>query len=180
MGLMRRIGRRAIGLLGRFGSARRRTTQSEPGTPGHDHGAQSRFAEKPSIRLSFEQVRDLVGPPPSPAADIDIPSVLVASDMFAGFGPAVYQALFREAEIIDLQEGASLFRVGDPEDAVYIVCEGRLAVTGERAGREMVLGEPEAGSTVGAYPAIGTSWRAVSVDAQKVSRVLKPNFNSTI
>jgi|GEM_PF-40840 len=173
MGLMRRIGRRATGLLGRFGPARRRTTQSEPGTPGHDHGAQSRFAEKPSIQLSSEQVHDLVAPPKAPAADIDIPSVLVASDVFAGFGPAVYQALSREAEIIDLQEGASLFRAGDPENAVYIVCDGRLAVTGERAGRDMVLGEPEAGSAVGAYPAIGTGRRAVSVDAQKASRVLK-------
>ena len=70
--------------------------------------------------------------------------------LFGTLGEAILDELQSELEWLHLASGETLFRQGDPSDALYIVINGRLTITVEDAdGRVSLVGEVSRGESVG-------------------------------
>lgn len=87
------------------------------------------------------------GPAPAPQAPpADTSGALHGLPLLRGLGPATRHRLERCAAPVELEAGETLFRAGDPSDALYVVRTGRLQVMQEdrvltELGRGAVLGE---------------------------------------
>ncbi len=104
-------------------------------------------------------------------------SALRRAVLFGDLDAAAIAAVEREVTLISLPGGASLFREGDPADALYLVASGCLGVFrhGEREGDE--LGEPvliadiPAGDIVGEIALLAHGPRTRTVAALRDSEV---------
>lgn len=66
-----------------------------------------------------------------------------ALSMFAGFDRHEIETAMKYFKSLDFDDGGLVFREGDPGNALYIVAEGKIAVSkGEREIATMVKGRP--------------------------------------
>ncbi len=85
----------------------------------------------------------------------------------------LYAELSVEGEVLDLAEGAMLWREGDPGDSVVLLLDGLLDIVNEPVeGEEVVLRTVEAVAVVGEIAADGLG-RSAAVRARTRSRVLR-------
>src|SRR4051794_29533052 len=77
-------------------------------------------------------------------------SHILVADIFKDLEPATLHELEAELSTVTIAAGEELFRQGDPGDSLYILVQGRLAVTIlQNDGREQVIDELDPGATVG-------------------------------
>ncbi|HET7767804.1 MAG TPA: cyclic nucleotide-binding and patatin-like phospholipase domain-containing protein [Chloroflexota bacterium] len=93
-------------------------------------------------------------------------------------GTRAYDALVRalelEMEWVQLEHGEALVRQGEPSDCIYIVVDGRLRVTVNRAdGSELSVGEATRWETVGEMGIITGDARSANVYAVRDSELLR-------
>jgi diguanylate cyclase (GGDEF)-like protein len=89
----------------------------------------------------------------------------------------LYAELSAEGEVVDLTEGALLWREGDPGDSVVLLLDGLLEIVNEPAeGEEVVLRTVEPVAVVGEIAADGHG-RSAAVRARSRSRILKVSAN---
>lgn len=98
--------------------------------------------------------------------------LLRRTGLFAGIDPAVVAGIAAEMDYISIQGGKVLFDVGDPGDALYLVCRGCLAVFEPDAdGRMRFIAEVAAGETVGELSLITERRRQATVAAIRDSEL---------
>jgi CRP/FNR family transcriptional regulator, cyclic AMP receptor protein len=88
---------------------------------------------------------------------------------------------FMEAESVGVEypRGTVLFREGDPCDAVFVVCSGRIKVSvTSREGRTMILRIADAGDVLGMSAALGDEPFEVTAESLEPSRVRVLNLKS--
>ncbi len=79
----------------------------------------------------------------------------------------------RRRRTVRLQEGGTLFRVGDPADAAYLVLEGKLAVVLPEGRRWQLLNHLHAGALVGEGALEPGAKRTATVIANEPSTLLR-------
>lgn len=101
---------------------------------------------------------------------MDITAALAASPLFAGLAPPALERLAAHIEVLELRGGATLFRAGDPPDAIFVLASGRL-----RAIRPdgQVLGEITRGEPIGEVGLLIDQPRSANVIAVRDSLVLR-------
>ncbi len=73
-------------------------------------------------------------------------------EIFKDVDNAVLHVLSDDLEQVVFSDGETLFRQGDPGEALYIVITGLLKIAiNQRDGSEKVIGEIRPGKTVGGY-----------------------------
>jgi len=107
---------------------------------------------------------------------------LASNDLFKNLDEAALSTLEGELELVQLAEGETLYRQGDPGDSMYVLVHGRLGVRSRDAhGREMVIGEEaEPGTSVGEMSLVTGQARVVTVyalSAVELVRLSKEGFD---
>jgi predicted acylesterase/phospholipase RssA/CRP-like cAMP-binding protein len=90
------------------------------------------------------------------------------SGLFDAADPAALAELEADAEWVSLRGGETLFRLGDPGDAAYIVVSGRLRAVDDTAG-ERTLSDIGVGETVGEMALLTSDRRSATVYAVRDS-----------
>ncbi|HEY4427140.1 MAG TPA: MFS transporter [Solirubrobacteraceae bacterium] len=109
-------------------------------------------------------------------ADVAAPRAESATDffahvpLFATLEPELREALAQRARPLRVDAGEWLFREGDPGDAMYVVCAGRLEVVDEAA--DTVIRELGRGDALGELALLCASPRSASVRALRSSDLL--------
>jgi predicted acylesterase/phospholipase RssA/CRP-like cAMP-binding protein len=100
---------------------------------------------------------------------------LASNELFRNLDEAALSALEQELELVQLAEGETLYRQGDPGDSVYVLVRGRLGVRSRDAnGREMVIGEEaEPGTSVGEMSLVTGQARMVTVFALSEAELVR-------
>jgi CRP-like cAMP-binding protein len=97
---------------------------------------------------------------------------LAATPLFAGLPKEALEALVEHLTIIPLDEGSTLFREGDPGDALYVIVEGEVAVQAEGPPRvEMARLGP--GAFIGEVALMTDQPRSATVTATMTSELLR-------
>jgi NTE family protein len=101
---------------------------------------------------------------------MDIVAALAASPLFEGLAPPALQRLASHLEVLELRGGATLFKAGDPADAIFLLVSGRL-----RAIRPdgQVLGEIARGEPIGEVGLLIDQPRSATIIAVRDSLVLR-------
>lgn len=101
---------------------------------------------------------------------MDIVAALAASPLFEGLAPPALQRLASHLEVLELRGGATLFKTGDPADAIFLLVSGRL-----RAIRPdgQVLGEIARGEPIGEVGLLIDQPRSATIIAVRDSLVLR-------
>ena len=94
------------------------------------------------------------------------------SGLFDAADPAALAELEADAEWVSLRGGETLFRLGDPGDAAYIVVSGRLRAVDDTAG-ERTLSDIGVGETVGEMALLTSDRRSATVYAVRDSLLAK-------
>ena len=93
-------------------------------------------------------------------------------EVFAELDDEALGRLASVAAVRKVDEGASLFRVGEPCSALLVVVAGRLSVHARRQGRDQTVAVVGPGDVLGTHAALGPSLHGVSAVAQVASEVL--------
>lgn len=103
-----------------------------------------------------------------------VDSTLIASaSLFEGLDPAYIEPIAAASELRDLRRGDVLFLEGDEPDTIYIVVEGRIAISNRSPdGRESVVALMEPGDLFGEMPLFGGGGRSAGARALEVSQVV--------
>jgi CRP-like cAMP-binding protein len=97
---------------------------------------------------------------------------LAATPLFAGLPKEALEALVEHLTLIPIEEGSTLFREGDPGDALYVIVEGEVAVQAEGPPRvEMARLGP--GSFIGEVALMTDQPRSATVTATTMSELLR-------
>ena len=114
---------------------------------------------------------------PSPQQQAVLHDIFLAK--FGALPDAALQALERQCEWRACEGGTVLFERGDPGDAAYFVVAGRLrAVSVDDAGKRRVLGDIEAGETVGEMAVLSATSRSATVVAARDSVLVRVDADS--
>ncbi|MGD0398660.1 MAG: cyclic nucleotide-binding domain-containing protein [Syntrophobacteraceae bacterium] len=94
-------------------------------------------------------------------------------------GNTMFMDLSQGLEPVTLDAGATLFRQGDPGDAIYVVTTGQLAVTiKQEDGSEWEVGVIDQGEVAGEIPNLSGGKRRASVHAVCQTNLLKLSKSS--
>jgi NTE family protein len=111
--------------------------------------------------------------------------VLQQTPLFADLDPEALKVVERELTLLVLPGGASLFRVGEPADAVYVVTSGCLGVFRHESQAEalepVLIAEVPPGNLVGEMSLLSQGKRTRSVAAlrdSEVWRLPQTSFNA--
>lgn len=121
-----------------------------------------------------------------PDANVERPWALALSrlSLLQGIDPELLSILEQQMEWFNLLGGATLFREGDPADALYAVTHGRLAVLRrDDEGNDIVLAEIGPGETVGEMAMVTGEPRSATVVALRdttLGRLAKPAFEALL
>ena len=109
-----------------------------------------------------------------------VPSVLLASTPpFTGLGAATLEIFDREASWVDLAGGETLFRQGEPADAMYVVVRGSLQVlVDDRRGGSRHVDTLGRGAVLGEMALLLNETRTASVLACRDSELLRIDRSS--
>jgi lysophospholipid hydrolase len=105
------------------------------------------------------------------ARKIHLSSALRRSELFGSVDAQVLKDLEAELELVNLASGETLFRRGEPGDAMYLIIAGRLRVAllqnenGEGNEKEKILAELHPGDTLGEMAVLTGEPRSASVYA---------------
>jgi predicted acylesterase/phospholipase RssA/CRP-like cAMP-binding protein len=94
------------------------------------------------------------------------------SGLFDAADPAALAEMEADAEWVSLRGGETLFRLGDPGDAAYIVVSGRLRAVDDSVG-ERTLSDIGVGETVGEMALLTSDRRSATVYAVRDSLLAK-------
>jgi predicted acylesterase/phospholipase RssA len=109
----------------------------------------------------------------------DTISRLSSTGMFGTLDLSVLKEILPEFERIRLPGGDTLFRRGDPGDALYVILSGRLRVTAESArGGQEILREVGLGESVGELAILTGQPRSATVRAIRDTELLKLSSSS--
>ena len=87
-------------------------------------------------------------------------------EIFKTLPDETISGLVDHVEIIKLKPDQSLFKQGDPGDAVYIIRDGQVKIVGtEKDGREIVFNQQGAGAVIGEMALIDNEPRSAGVVA---------------
>ncbi len=112
--------------------------------------------------------------PGSRRSSTDLEARLASTELFGMLDESALRGVALELEWTRLPGGETLFRQGDPGDALYIVTNGRLRVTHQREhGTEEVVGEVGRGEMVGEMAILTAETRAATVRAIRDSELVK-------
>lgn len=100
-------------------------------------------------------------------------SALRVSKLFGDLEEAALRDLESELELVWIQGGQTLFRQGDPGDALYLVVTGKMRVLNEDAGDAQALAEIGRGGAVGEMALIDGQPRSATVVAARDSQLAK-------
>ena len=115
------------------------------------------------------------------ARKIHLSSALRRSELFGSVDAQVLKDLEAELELVDLASGETLFRRGEPGDAMYLIIAGRLRVAlpqnenseGKEKEKEKVLAELHPGDTFGEMAVLTGDPRSASVYAFRDTQLAK-------
>jgi lysophospholipid hydrolase len=105
------------------------------------------------------------------ARKIHLSSALRRSELFGSVDPQVLKDLEAELELVNLASSETLFRRGEPGDAMYLIIAGRLRVAlpqnenSEGNEKEKILAELHPGDTLGEMAVLTGEPRSASVYA---------------
>ncbi len=88
------------------------------------------------------------------------------SRFFAKTSPDLCAAIAAAAEDLNLRPGETLFREGDPADALYMILSGTVVLTSMLLTDGQVLGRMGEGETFGVVPLLGESQRVATASAE--------------
>ena len=87
---------------------------------------------------------------------------------------ATWQVISECLEVVDLEDGQSLFRQGDPSDGMFVVVSGQLEVTiSDETGPEKAIGKIDPHQPVGEIQALTGGRRTANVVARSKTRLVK-------
>ncbi len=93
-------------------------------------------------------------------------SLIASASLFEGLDPAHIEPIANEAERRELRRGDVLFNEGDTPDDLYIVVEGRIAISNRSPdGRESVVALMESGDLFGEMGLFGGGGRSAGARA---------------
>jgi len=111
-------------------------------------------------------------PPGDPGEPIDLN--LRSIPLFAGLDPALLEAPGGDTSRVHLAGGDTLFRQGDPADALFVVLVGRLQVIVEDdAGGSRAVDTLEKGAVIGEMALLLGETRSATVVARRDSELLR-------
>ena len=100
-------------------------------------------------------------------------SLIASADLFAGLEPDALTPIAAASEHRDLRRGDVLFLEGDEPDDLYIVTNGRIAISNRSPdGRESVVALMEPGDLFGEMPLFDKHGRSAGARALEVSSVV--------
>jgi CRP-like cAMP-binding protein len=83
-----------------------------------------------ATELELGDLEEIPLPAPRPLG-LAAAETLAATPLFSGMAQEALEALVAELQLVQLVRGETLFREGDPGDALYVVVEGEIAVQAE-------------------------------------------------
>ncbi len=120
--------------------------------------------------------RGASGPPngtPSTGTQ-NLVAAIAGNALFASLDEVVITSILEQMEWFSLPGGRTLFRQGDPANALYLVTSGCLAVVMRHVdGRETKVAQVHAGETVGEMALISGEPRSATVIAMRDSSLLR-------
>ncbi len=109
-------------------------------------------------------------------ASKDLISEIRRFELFSEIDDSIWEKISGRLESVKLDKGQSLFRQGDPADAMYVVIDGQLEVIiFDENGREAVIGKIDPCEPVGEIQAISGGKRTASVYAVCETHLVKIN-----
>lgn len=99
--------------------------------------------------------------------------LLLRLPMFAGLSETEIQHFLDRAYEVDIEPGATLFREGDPPDAVYIIVAGELEVVRDEANRTVLLDLRSSGEVIGEMAPLYDEPRAATIRARSRAKLVK-------
>ena len=100
-----------------------------------------------STELELSEIEEIPLPEPR-AVGAAAAAALAATPLFAGLPSAALEALVENLQLVPLPSGETLFREGDPGDALYVIAEGEVSVQAEGPPR-VEMARLGAGSFIG-------------------------------
>ena len=101
-------------------------------------------------------------------------SALRISKLFGDLDEAALRDLESQLELLWIEGGTTLFRQGDPGDALYLIVSGKLKIVSEDTrGDQEMLAEVGRGSTVGEMAVLDGEPRSATVIAARDSQVAR-------
>ena len=105
---------------------------------------------------------------------MDETALLGQSELFAGLDASELERILADAHTIQLNRNEVLFHEGDPAEALYGVCTGRIAISLQSPdGRESVLALMEVGDLFGDMPIFDGEPRSAQARALEPSELLR-------
>jgi CRP-like cAMP-binding protein len=99
--------------------------------------------------------------------------LLKSTQPFSALDPASLERLVNASRVVVLPKGRLLFSQSDMADAVYVVCAGVIGLVLSTAdGRELVIGELQAGQMFGELSVLTDQRRSTGAVAREHSEVL--------
>jgi len=121
--------------------------------------------------LELADIEEVPLPEPR-AVGLAAQRALAATPLFAGLPKEALEALVEHLALIPLEVGATLFREGEPSDALYVIVEGEVAVQAEGPPRvEMARLGP--GAFIGEVALLTDQPRSATVTAIQTSELLR-------
>lgn len=91
---------------------------------------------------------------------------------FCSFGPEARAFLETNSIAMEYPRGSAMFREGDPCNAVFVMCSGKVKVSAtSKEGRTMILRIADAGDVLGMSAALANGEYEVSAEALEPCRV---------
>ncbi|MGN6103601.1 MAG: cyclic nucleotide-binding domain-containing protein, partial [Kofleriaceae bacterium] len=124
-----------------------------------------------ATELDLEDIEEIPLPAPR-AIGMAAQRALAATPLFAGLPSDALEALVENLSLVPLESGETLFREGDPGDALYVVVEGEVSVLSE--GPPLVeMSRLGPGSFLGEVSLITDQPRTATVTASQTSELLR-------
>ena len=99
-------------------------------------------------------------------------AALAATPLFAGLPREALEALVENLQLVPLSQGETLFREGDPGDALYVIAEGEVSVQAEGPPR-VEMARLGTGSFIGEVALMTDQPRSATVVAAVDSELLR-------
>jgi CRP-like cAMP-binding protein len=106
------------------------------------------------------------------AMGIKAATALSQTPLFAGLPSEALEALVQQLELVQLQRGDTLFKEGDPGDALYVIVDGEVSVQAEGPPR-VEMARLAAGSFIGEVALMTDQPRSATVVAVTDSELLR-------